>query len=151
MAAESNLSIEDQSKRFITDAMDRLSALGRAAETPEIREEIIQTAMNMCIEPNQIELTTGRLAMLGMAYVGTLPPPKSEAARDGFEPLPQLLCRVEGDDMDRALSSYKVKMPVGALEIYLEWMEFHGRILIELGDKYYSSPRNIESVRAPWE
>ena len=143
MAAKYDFSVA----KSYADAVERLAAIGRAAETPEIREEIIQMAMNMCIEPNQIELTTGRLAMLGMAYVGTLPPPKSEAAREGFEPLPQILCRVEGDDMDRALSSYKVKMPVEALEIYLNWMAFFGRV----PETYYRSPRNIESVRAPWE
>ena len=107
------------------DAVERLSALGRAAETPEIREEIIQMAMNMCLPPNAIEITIGALSLKGMVYVGVLPEPKGGV---GLNPVPQLLCRVDGDDLDRSLTKYRVELPPAAINIYREWCEYQAGV-----------------------
>lgn len=117
MAAECDFSVAQSH----ADAIERLAALGRDAETPAVREEIIQIAMNMCLPPNAIEMTIGALSLKGMVYVGVLPEPKGGV---GLNPVPQLLCRVDGDDADRSLTKYKVKLPHAAINIYREWCEY---------------------------
>lgn len=103
----------------ITDKLDRLAEIARAS-APDVREQIIQIAMNMCLPLSTIESCVAKMARGGHVYVGVLPPPKGKAA-DDHNQRRQLLFRstANGDDMDRSLTRYEVDLPAEVLEIYL--------------------------------
>ncbi|HEX5078706.1 MAG TPA: arginine--tRNA ligase [Geminicoccaceae bacterium] len=75
---------------------DDLAAMG-------VRHDVF-TSEKALVEDGRVDEAVGLLEAEGLAYVGTLPPPKGKADED-WEPVPLLLFRATrfGDDVDRPL------------------------------------------------
>lgn len=110
------------------ERIDRMRELAVAEPCSEVREEIVQLTMDMCLPLNRLEEAIGKLARDGHIRVGVLPPPKSRTD-DDFSSRPQIIfgAMAFGDVADRALTGYKIDMPPEALELYVEHIaEFSG-------------------------